>query len=657
MLDQTVKRYSPIGELDPGVTVVQLFEDQVRKSPAAVAVECGDDQLTYLDLNRRANNVARRLRAKKSGPERRVAVCLERGLPMVIALFGILKSGAAYIPLDPGYPPERLRYMLGDAAADILVTQQKLLGHFGDFAGDMVCLDPDWPTVEGNCEENIGAVAGPDNLAYVIYTSGTSGRPKGVMIQHGNLVNMLRSFAEILQLGKDDRQLGVATFSFDMSVADFFPPLIVGGRLVLFPASAREIHQLAELLERGEITVMQATPTLWRSLVVLENVALPQGFKAVCGGEAMDEFLAQRLKAASGELWNFYGPTETTVWSTAGRIEGRTAATLSVGQPLANTRVYVLTSELERAPAGARAEIYIAGQGVARGYLNDPALTAERFLPDPFAGEGERMYRTGDLGQCTDGVIECSGRADTQVKLRGHRIELGEIECLLSRHEIVRHAAVVLRENDTGGKKIVAYVATQRARVDVPLKSRVQLLAEAPSILRKYLEEMLPGHMVPSTIVLLEDLPLTASGKLDRNALPAPQVLSNNEYVAPSTETEISLAQIWATVLQLRCVGLHDNFLELGGHSLLATQMVSRIRSTLNVDVPLDALFESGLTLQRVALLVDELKLKQAGKPIGRTIRATLRRPASAPSLVARLQGLSQEQVNEMLNQVKINGQ
>lgn len=656
MIDQITKRYSPIGELDPGVTVVQLFEDQVRKAPATVAVQCLDDQLTYLELNCSANKLARWLRAKKSGPERRVAVCLERGLPMVISLFGILKSGAAYVPLDPAYPPERLRYMLGDAAADILVTQQKLLGHFGGFAGDVVCLDTDWSTIDDNREENIATVAVADNLAYVIYTSGTSGRPKGVMIEHGSLANMLRSFAETLQLGKDDRQLAVATFSFDMAVADFFPPLITGGRLVLFPVSAREIHRLAELLERGEITVMQATPTLWRSLLVQENLTLPQGFKAVCGGEAMDEFLAERLKAVSGKLWNFYGPTETTVWSTAARIEDQAIATLPIGRPLANTRVYILNSELERVPAETRAEIYIAGQGVARGYLNEPALTAERFLPDPFAGEGERMYRTGDLGCYANDVFECFGRADTQVKLRGHRIELGEIECLLTRHEIVRQAAVVLREDDPGDKRIVAYVATQRARVDVPLESRERLLEETPAILRKYLEEMLPGHMVPSTILLLEDLPLTPSGKLDRKALPAPQVQSNKKYIAPSTETEKALAQIWAAVLQLNCVGLHDNFLELGGHSLLATQMVSRIRSTLQVDVPLDALFEGGLTLQCVALLVDELRLKQVGKPLGSTIRPVLRRSGSAPGLVASLQGLSQEQVNEMLNQVKTAG-
>jgi amino acid adenylation domain-containing protein len=561
--------------------VHELFEAQAAKTPDAVALVYENGQLSYSELDRRSNQLGHYLRELGVGPDVIVGLCVERSLEMVVGLLGILKAGGAYLPLDPGYPEDRLAYMLGDAQAPVVVTQDALIEQLPAHGARVVRLDSDWAEIATQPVMPPLNTTLSDNLAYVIYTSGSTGRPKGVMIRHDAVSNLLAAMARKFDFTEKDVLLAVTRFSFDMSVPEFYLPLTVGAAVAL---QSRQVASNGAMLRKTlkdlNVTVMQATPASWRLL--LASGWRPDGeLRVWCGGEALPEDLAADLMAGGNEVWNLYGPTETTVWSTASRLAKNRP--VSAGGPLSNTDIFVLDDQLDLVPIGVVGELYIGGAGLARGYLKHASLTAERFVPDPFK-DGERLYRTGDLGRWRgDGELEYLGRIDHQVKLRGYRIELGEIEATLGAHAGVRNAVVVAREDVAGDKRLVAYVIGADAT------------AVNAGELRLHLKQRLPDYMVPSAFVVLDAMPLTPNGKVDRRALPAPEgdAVIRGEHVAPRTPVEEVLAGIWAEVLKLDRVGVHDNFFELGGHSLLAMRLVARVRETLQAELPLRALFEA----------------------------------------------------------------
>ncbi|HEX8433121.1 MAG TPA: amino acid adenylation domain-containing protein, partial [Longimicrobium sp.] len=549
--------------------VHELFETQAERTPELVAVVFEGESLTYSELNRRANQLAHHLRAMGVGPDARVAIAVERGPEMMVGLLGVLKAGGAYVPLDPAYPAERLRYTLRDSAPAVLLTQSSLADRFADMAIPTVTLDgAAWTDQPETNPERAGVT--PEHLAYVIYTSGSTGQPKGVMNIHRGVVNLLTSMRASLGVEAGDRLLAVTTLAFDISVLELFLPLVSGAQVEILPraASADPMLLQSAIAESGA-TLMQATPATWRLLVESDWAGAPT-LRALSGGEALPAELAGRIRERVGALWNVYGPTETTIWSCAKPVDDTSRGdrvAVSIGSPIANTQVYVLDAAGEPVPVGVAGELYIGGAGVARGYLNRAATTAERFVPDAFSKEaGARMYRTGDLARwLADGTLEFLGRTDFQVKVRGFRIELGEIEARLAQHEGVREAVVAAREDVPGDTRLVAYWTGD---------------AVDAQALRAHLAERLPEHMVPAAYVHLEAMPLTPNGKLDRKALPSPDgaAYSAREYEAPVGATETALAEIWAEVLGVERVGRWDNFFELGGHSLIAVTLISRMR-------------------------------------------------------------------------------
>ena len=550
-------------EYPRGLCLHQLIERQAALTPDKLAVQAGGLSMTYAALNARANQVAHWLVERGAGPDVLIGIRMARSVNMLAGLLGILKSGAAYVPLDPAFPQDRLDFILQDSNALLVLT------------------DEEWERFDARPTENIATQVKPEHLAYVLHTSGSTGKPKGVQITHGNVVNFLESMRREPGLAEDDTLLAVTTLSFDIAGLELYLPLVCGATVEI--ASREEAGDptlLMNALHRSGATVMQATPVTWRMLVEAGWTG-GHGLKALCGGEALPPDLATALLPRCGELWNMYGPTETTIWSSVYRVKSAPTGTVPLGRPIANTTMYVLDPHLRPMPVGVSGELYIGGEGVARGYLNRPDLTAERFLNDPFMS-GARIYRTGDLVKfLPDGNLQYLGRADFQVKLRGFRIELGEIEAVLDRHPDVRQSVVVLRE-----ERLVAYVA---GTVDA-------------ATLRLHARSSLPDYMVPSAIVSIDEFPLTPNGKIDRKALPAPE-FEPVSAIAPRTPAEELIAGIWARVLKLEAVGVEDNFFELGGHSLAGTQVVSRIRETFHVDLPLRALFEAP-TVAALALRV-----------------------------------------------------
>ena len=560
----------------------QLFEAQCHRTPDAIAVQFQDSQLSYRELNRRANQVAHYLRRVGVRPDSRVGLCIHRSLDMMVALLAIMKAGGAYVPLDPTYPRERLDFMLQDSGAEVLLTQENLLEMFSKTNVHATCLDRDWPALALESDLNPQADVSPDNLCYVIFTSGSTGRPKGVQLEHRNVVNFLNSVHRLFRLGESDTYLGVASMSFDASVLDFYLPLTTGAKLVIVDSELpKDATALAQVISQAGVSAMHATPSTWRSLTDSAWRG-SKTLKALSGGEALSWDLAKSLLPCCSELWNLYGPTETAVYSAIHRVAEADGAVL-VGRPIDNTQIYILDSCNAPVPVGVPGEICIAGTGVARGYLARPELTAEKFVTNPFR-PAERMYRTGDLGKFRlDGVIECLGRSDHQVKLRGFRIELGEIESVLTQYPGVRQAVVDVRAGKSGDRRLIAYLVTENGSAPV-------------SELRNFLNGKLPEYMVPSAFVTLDALPLSPNGKLNRGALPdpgdaRPQV--GREFVPPATPVETAVAQIFSDVLDVRPVGLHDNFFELGGHSLLATRVVSRLRDQFQIEVTPRFVFES----------------------------------------------------------------
>ncbi|ACK73821.1 amino acid adenylation domain protein (plasmid) [Gloeothece citriformis PCC 7424] len=563
----------------------QLIEEQVQKTPNAIAIIFEDHQLTYRQLNERANQLAHHLQTLGVAPDVLVGICLERSLEMLIGLLGILKAGGAYIPLDPAYPPERIAYMIDDSQMSVIVTQKKCLHCLPKKTIDIVYLESDRDSFSQYNTHNPISKIQSNHLAYVIYTSGSTGKPKGVQITHQSVTNFLMAMRQTPGLNETDILLAVTTISFDIAVLELYLPLIVGAKTVIV---SREIAldglQLSKVLAQTGATILQATPATWQMLLSTGWEGNSQ-LKILCGGEALPQKLAQRLVSKSASVWNLYGPTETTVWATIHPVEPHQddhRLIESIGHPIANTQIYILDTQLQPVPVGIKGQIFIGGVQVARGYLNRPQLTNDRFISNPFSDDpNARLYKTGDLGRyLPDGNIEYLGRIDHQVKLRGFRIELGEIEATLTKHPLVQEAVVLLRENEVKQSYLVGYVVPQQASL-----TEIELLG--------FLKEQLPDYMTPQTLVFLPSLPLTPNGKVDRRSLPTPAIKTdaNHCFIAPRTFVETVLASIWVNILGVDPIGIDDNFFELGGHSLLATQVISAIRERFQVELPLRQLF------------------------------------------------------------------
>ncbi|MEH2235674.1 amino acid adenylation domain-containing protein [Nostoc sp.] len=573
----------------------QLFEAQTERTPNAIAVIFENQQLTYQQLNHRANQLADYLQSLGVKPEIPVGICVERSLNLIVGLLGILKAGAAYVPLDPAYPQERLAFMLQDSQISILLTQQHLLKTLPSHQAKVICIDSDRDYITAHQQNSPPSYIAPDNLIYTIYTSGSTGKPKGVQITHRSVLNFLTGMQQHLQLTNLDSLLSVTSLSFDIAVLEIFLPLTLGAKVILV---SREVTadglQLLQQLNNSAATVMQATPVTWQMLLEAGWEGNAQ-LKILCGGEALPQNLANHLRQRGAEVWNLYGPTETTVWSTIHRIK-QEEALVTIGRPIANTKIYILDKYLQTVPVGVPGELYIGGAGLARGYFHQPKLTTEKFIHNPFSCDSEsRLYKTGDLARyLSDGNIEYLGRLDNQVKIRGFRIELGEIEALLAQHPTIQQTVVTARVDNPENQRLVAYI--------VPHPEQTPTIDE----LRYFLKQKLPEYMVPSAFVLLDTLPLTPNGKIDRRALPAPDLTrldSENTYVAPRNELEFQLTKIWEQVLGIEPIGVRDNFFELGGHSILAVKLFWQIEKTFSRNLPLAILFQSG-TVEALAKII-----------------------------------------------------
>lgn len=565
-------------------TLSEWFEVQVGKSSDDCAVICEGSQLTYGELNRRANQLARHLQDLGIGPNNLVGLMVERSIDMMVALLAVLKAGGAYVPLDPSFPPERLNYMVENSAMRVLVTHRNLDQQLSVRPSGIVRLDVDGPAFARQSSDNISSSRlSAENLAYVLYTSGSTGKPKGVEIPHSALVNFLDSMQREPGFLNIDTMLAVTTLSFDIAGLELYLPLVTGGKLVI--ASRDEAQDPVRLIERireSACTMMQATPATWRALLHVGWNGSTR-LKILCGGESFPRDLAQELLPHCAELWNMYGPTETTIWSTVYRIQ-EADGSIPIGRPIANTQVFVLDGHRNLVPRGVIGELYIGGDGLARGYLRRPELTEERFVPSPLA-TNDRLYRTGDLARwLPDGTLECLGRIDGQVKIRGYRIELGEVETVLVQHAAIRQGVVTAYEESPGSNVLVAYCEAHAGMTPVV------------SDLRAHLKKSLPEYMVPSIIVTMEKLPLTPNGKIDRKALPPPHerlVETAVEFVGPRDPLEQTLANIWSRILKVTRVGLHDNFFDLGGHSLGAVSMLLDVKQLTGRTLPLATLFQA----------------------------------------------------------------
>lgn len=583
-------------ELPANASLPVLFERQARETPHAIAAQFERQTIAYEKLRIRTNQLARYLRQLGMGTDALVAVCLEPSLDLLVALLAIAKSGAAYVPLDPEYPSDRIEQMLADSGAGVLVTDGKLAtalpcGHL-----KIVRIDTDSAAINTCSDESLDITIGADDLAYVIYTSGSTGRPKGVMVRHISLANLLLSMLRRPGLAPQDRLLAVTTPCFDIAALELFLPLIAGARVVIAPRDVtRNPDLLAAAIEENGITSMQATPATWQMLLQ-HGWKGRTGLKILSGGEPLSRDLANALLDRAGSLWNMYGPTETTVWSTVSEI-GRGDQVITIGSPIANTTTYVVDENMQPVPLGVAGELYIGGAGLARGYHNRPELTREKFVPNPFGDAGSRLYRTGDVARFrADFSIECLGRTDHQVKIRGFRIELGEIEIALRRHSAVSEAVVVGHAAGSAEARLAAYLVLSNGIV--PGKSE----------LRNHLRKTLPDYMVPSSFTLLEALPLTPNGKIDRKALPAPDCDSSLPVTAleePANDTEKQLVDLFRRFLAAPNIGVCDKFFDIGGHSLLAVRLMSEIEKLFNLNLPLATLFEASSARELAAIVSD----------------------------------------------------
>jgi amino acid adenylation domain-containing protein len=625
--------------VEPGDCLHRSFEQRAQQCPGAVALVSQGERFTYRELNERANRLARTLRSHGVGPDVLVGLYLDRGSDLVTAVLAVLKAGGAYLPLDPAYPKERLGFMLQDSRAALVVTRQ---GFAAGLPGGipLLQLDSGRGLYEDESGEDLAGPSLPESLAYVIYTSGSTGNPKGAMVTHANVARLFAATDRWFHFDGKDVWTLFHSYAFDFSVWEIWGALLYGGRLVVVPLwIARSPDAFHELLRAEGVTVLNQTPSAFRQLVQAEEemgrraggLALRQ---VVFGGEALDPQSLRPWFARHGDrtprLVNMYGITETTVhvtWRPLDLVDTTVGGSV-IGVPIPDLRVYVLDRSLRPVPVGTPGELFVGGAGLARGYLGRPELTAQRFIPSPFAEGGERLYRTGDLARwLPSGELEYLGRIDFQVKIRGFRIELGEIESVLAQHEDVRECAVLAREEGPGDRRLVAYFV---------LRNEATPTVEE---LRGYLRARLPEYMVPAAFVRMEALPLTPHGKLDRRALPAPDDDRPDliqAYVPPRTPVEQELTRIWSEVLKLERVGIHDSFFEIGGHSLLATQLIFRVRQAFQIDLPLRVLMDS----PTIAELAYDIARRQADEQDDESLAEVL----------AEIETLSEEEAVSLLD-------
>jgi amino acid adenylation domain-containing protein len=620
-------------ENESTLCIHELFERQAAAKPEAVAVVLEDERLTYRELNERANKLAHHLRRLGTGPESLVGVCFERSAEAVVAILGVLKAGGGYLPLASQQPPDRLSFMLADAGAKVLLTQEHLLPRMLGQQIQVICLDKEWPAIEKESTENPRSNVLTETSAYLIYTSGSTGKPKGVLVSHRNLVHStfarFRYYRELLK-----SFLLLSPFAFDSSVAGVFWTLCQGGMIVIpKEESHRDPAYLAELIAQHSVSHLLALPALYELILRQARVGKLTSLRTVIvAGESCPPELVERHAETLPEaaLFNEYGPTEATVWSSAHRCDSRPGQRpVPIGRPVANTQIYVLDPQLQPVPVRVSHEVYIGGEGLARGYLNHPDLTAERFIPNPFSVKpGARLYKTGDLARfLLDGNIEYVGRNDFQVKIRGYRIELGEIEFALAQHPDVREAVVLASEMKGRDKQLTAYVVLNEAGT-----------ASAKQ-LKEFLKERLPEYMLPVSFVVLDALPLTTTGKVDRNALPIDQIgaEATENYLAPRTELEQVLAGIFSEILSLERIGANDSFFDLGGHSLLATQVMSRVREAFQLEVPLRTLFKAPTVAAFAAAILED--------------EAQRERLECTAELLLKVTNLSDEEVDDLMSE------
>src|SRR5687767_12950868 len=582
-----VKWNETSAEYPRAMCIHELFEQQVERTPEAIAVIFGEEELSYRELNERANQLAHYLRAGGVSAEQRVGLCVERSLEMVVGMLGVLKAGGGYVPIDPEYPRERVTLMLEDAGLGLLLTQQHLVARLPEHAARVVQLDAEWQEIEQSPNTNLAGTATPENLVYMLYTSGSTGRPKGVMVPHRALGNHMAWMQGRFPLTAADRVLQKTPFSFDASVWEFYAPLLAGARLVLAaPGGHQDPAYLVQLIGEQEVTTLQLVPLLLEALLEEPGIAECGSLKRVfCGGEPLTvKLMTQFFEQLAAELINLYGPTEATIDTTYWQCEvaaGRRS--IPIGVPVSNTQAYVLDEWQRVVPLGVGGELYLGGESLARGYWQRAELTAERFVPHLYsASAGARLYRTGGMVRWNEaGELEYFGRNDQQVKIRGHRIETGEIETALLERAEVGRAVVLVREEAGRGKQLAAFVMSSNG------------VEPSGKELRGYLQERMPEYMVPTSIAVVSELPLMPNGKVDRQALLSlSNAVPESEYEGARNEVEELLAQVWQEVLGIERVGIHDNFFELGGHSLLATQLISRIQIVFQIELPIRTLFD-----------------------------------------------------------------
>ncbi|MBC7931004.1 MAG: amino acid adenylation domain-containing protein, partial [Rubrivivax sp.] len=582
----------------------KLFEAQAGRAPDAVAATFEKNQLTYGELNRRANKLAHHLRGLGVGAEVLCGIYVERSLDMLVAILGTLKAGGAYVPIDPAYPKERVAFMLEDAGRPVLLTQKALADSLPEHEARVICLDSDWETVASASDENPASEVTPDNLAYVIYTSGSTGQPKGVQVTHGSVARLFETTRPLLDFGERDVWTVFHSFAFDLSVWEIFGPLLHGGRLVIVPLNvAQSPAEFYELLRDERVTVLNQTPSALRQLFKVRGAAEKSagGLSlrlVVCGGEALPREVAAQALAWRIPVWNFYGPTEATVWATVHEVKSEDLehGLMPIGLAIASAETHLLDEDSRPVPEGEPGELHIGGPCLARGYFNRPDLTAARFISNPFSDEANaRLYKTGDLARLLpDGSIEFLGRLDHQVKVRGFRIELGEIEAALDWHKGVRESVVTARDDERGEKRLVAYVVCEREAPDT-------------SEMVAFLKKRLPDYMIPSAFVPLDAMPLTSNGKIDRRALPAPVAQRPQpalEFKEPAGEIEARLKGVWEKTLGVSPIGVNENFFELGGDSLLAADMLIQVHEVFGKRIPLSTLINEG-TVEDLARVIE----------------------------------------------------
>jgi len=596
--DKLDKWNNTVADYPKEKTLQDLISDKVHQYPDKIAMRFGERSLTYKSLENASNQLAALLRDLEIGQGDIIGVAVDRSLEMVIILLAIMKSGAAYLPIDPQYPQQRIEFMLEDSSAKILFTSQKYKNRFRTKATEILIEDA-WLKLRDYSDKKIERRITGNDLAYVLYTSGSTGKPKAVQIEHHSLVNFLLSMQKEPGAGPDDRLLAVTTISFDIAGLELYLPLISGSELIITDIdTTKDGRLLMDIVNKQNVSIMQATPSTWRMMLESGwNDRLP--LKVLCGGEALSKDLANKLLSRCGTLWNMYGPTETTIWSTVKQILADDEP-ITIGHPIDNTQVYILDEYLKPLPEGSVGEIYIAGDGVARGYLNQPALTSERFLDNPFSKKrGTKMYRTGDLGKFLEtGEVQCLGRIDHQVKIRGYRIEPGEIEQILLKQKGVKDSVVVAR-----GDRLVAYIVPENTLAQA--EEQHNKSAEI-TLWKRALRESFPDYMVPNDFVIIPKLPLTPNGKIDRNALPKQEQQADsktNNYTAPRTDMEKLVASIWAELLELNSVSIYDDFFELGGHSLIAARAMIRLENETGKRLPLASLFEAP-TVEKLSQMI-----------------------------------------------------